>query len=149
MTRQKTKPAGAKQPVETVVEQPVTPGVETDEDARRAMSSVAGSEPVTQAVSPTEIAVQQGHELGGAATISPVAQAAVGVIASKALAMAKSANAALGNIPAITVVGPAKGRWRAGRHFTPEATVIALEDLLEGQLEAITADPELTVVAND
>jgi hypothetical protein len=45
----------------------------------------------------------------------------------------------------IIVTGPKQGRWRAGRHFTPEPSVIALADLAEGELEMIEADPKLTV----
>lgn len=45
----------------------------------------------------------------------------------------------------IVVVGPAKGRWRAGRHFGPEPTQISLEELTKPQLEALRSDPELVV----
>lgn len=43
----------------------------------------------------------------------------------------------------VTVVGPAKGRWRAGRHFGPAPQLIAVADLTEAELAAIMADPEL------
>jgi hypothetical protein len=43
----------------------------------------------------------------------------------------------------IMVVGPAKGRWRAGRHFTPEPVIIALSDITSEQLLALEDDPEL------
>lgn len=43
------------------------------------------------------------------------------------------------------VIGPAKGRWRAGRHFTQEPVSIALEELTEAELAALRADPELAV----
>lgn len=46
---------------------------------------------------------------------------------------------------AITVVGPKAGRWRAGRHFTKEPVVIALDDLGKGELDALKADPKLSV----
>ena len=45
----------------------------------------------------------------------------------------------------IIVTGPKRGRWRAGRHFTPEPSVIALADLTKEQLAMIEADPALTV----
>jgi hypothetical protein len=46
----------------------------------------------------------------------------------------------------VTVIGPAKGRWRAGRHFTPEATVIRGNELTGLQAKALDADPELVCV---
>ncbi len=45
----------------------------------------------------------------------------------------------------ITVVGPAKGSWRAGRFFGPTATVIDLSTLTPAQLDAIKKDPRLHV----
>lgn len=38
-----------------------------------------------------------------------------------------------------------KSRWRAGRVFGPEPVEIPLDDLGEGQLEALEADPSLVV----
>jgi len=190
MARQKTKPvttAAAKQPVETVVEQPVTPAVKTDEEARRALTSGEGGHPAAQPVSPPldasppdadgsggggsltppsdptagdkpvtdpfELAVKQGDAVlqslsggEGADTISPATQTTVGEIAANAVEAVKSATEALVNVLTITVRGPAKGRWRAGRHFTPEPTVIPLTDLTEDQVAALDADPELTVL---
>lgn len=49
----------------------------------------------------------------------------------------------------LIVKGPAKGRWRAGRHFTPEALVIPATELTEAQIEQIEADPELTCTWQD
>lgn len=60
------------------------------------------------------------------------------VAAVKALASAE--------VPHVAVMGPTKGRWRIGRHFSPMPTLIALADLAEGDLERLTADPELVVV---
>lgn len=48
--------------------------------------------------------------------------------------------------PVARVKGPAKGRWRAGRHFGPEEVVLTEDDISAEQLAAIQADPELTVV---
>jgi hypothetical protein len=45
----------------------------------------------------------------------------------------------------ITVFGPAKGRWRAGRFFGPEGTQVELATLTDDQLLALHADPELVV----
>ena len=38
-----------------------------------------------------------------------------------------------------------KGRYRAGMHFTRDATVLAVADLTREQLQALRDDPELTV----
>ena len=45
----------------------------------------------------------------------------------------------------LLVTGPKRGRWRAGRHFTPEPTLIDLDDLDEGEEDAILGDRTLTV----
>ncbi len=49
----------------------------------------------------------------------------------------------------VIVKGPAKGRWRAGRHFTPEPVTIPLDDLTEDQKAALSGDPELTVIVTE
>lgn len=46
----------------------------------------------------------------------------------------------------VVVTGPAKGRWRAGRHFGPEPVVIPAIDLSEAEARAIADDPLLTFV---
>ncbi len=43
----------------------------------------------------------------------------------------------------VVVTGPAKGRWRIGRLFGPEAVTIPLSELTEAQMKAIDGDPEL------
>lgn len=45
----------------------------------------------------------------------------------------------------VVVIGPAKGRWRAGRHFTAEPTKIRINELSETDLVALQADPVLNV----
>lgn len=45
----------------------------------------------------------------------------------------------------VNITGPAKGRWRIGKHFTRETQRIELADLKDGQLDALEADPELVV----
>ena len=49
----------------------------------------------------------------------------------------------------ITVVIAAKQptRWRIGRHFTPEPTLIPLDDLSEADVDALRSDPLLLVTA--
>ncbi len=46
----------------------------------------------------------------------------------------------------IRVIGPRRGRWRAGRHFTPEPVTIDVDDLSEAELDAILDDPVLQAV---
>lgn len=43
----------------------------------------------------------------------------------------------------ITVIGPAAGRWRAGRKFGAEPVEIALADLSQDQLAALQGDAAL------
>ena len=45
----------------------------------------------------------------------------------------------------VDVTGPAKGRWRIGKHFTRETQRIELDDLTEADLAALKNDPELAV----
>jgi hypothetical protein len=47
--------------------------------------------------------------------------------------------------PCVSITGPKRGRWRAGRYFTAEATVIPLADLTDDEMVAIRLDPALTV----
>ncbi len=46
---------------------------------------------------------------------------------------------------AISVTGPAGGRWRAGRHFGPEPAVLAPDAIGPAAEAAIRADPRLVV----
>ena len=48
----------------------------------------------------------------------------------------------------VSVVGPAKGRWRIGRKFTPVPTEFSSADLSAEQIKALMDDPELTVVCH-
>lgn len=45
----------------------------------------------------------------------------------------------------ITVTGPKRGRWRAGRHFTAEPVQIPVADLTEEDIAALVGDPRLSV----
>lgn len=49
----------------------------------------------------------------------------------------------------VEVVGPRKGRRRAGRHFGPEPVIIPLDELTEDEKAALVADPVLTVVTRE
>lgn len=46
----------------------------------------------------------------------------------------------------VVVTGPARGRWRAGRHFGPEPVVIPAAELTEDEARALSDDPQLTFV---
>ncbi len=54
--------------------------------------------------------------------------------------------ARISDLPALTVRGPEKGRWRIGRRFGSEAVTIPVADLTLEQIQALLADPELTVM---
>jgi hypothetical protein len=45
----------------------------------------------------------------------------------------------------VVVVGPAKGRWRIGRHFGPSETHIPAAELSQEMVTALQADPSLFV----
>ena len=45
----------------------------------------------------------------------------------------------------VVVVGPKRGRWRAGRHFGAEPVRIPVEELTEDEKAALVADPVLIV----
>ena len=47
--------------------------------------------------------------------------------------------------PVVRVVGPKKGRWRAGQHFGSEPVDIPVEELSEAQRKALEDDPLLIV----
>lgn len=67
--------------------------------------------------------------------------------AQAAEAEAQAAEASAPPAPTKLVVkGPAKGRRRAGRRFSLEATTLMLSDLNEGEIEALEGDPELITV---
>lgn len=45
----------------------------------------------------------------------------------------------------VRVIGPKKGRWRAGRFFAAEPVDIPGDDLRQDDLNALRGDPKLTV----
>jgi hypothetical protein len=56
---------------------------------------------------------------------------------------------ALQMVPSLIVTGPRAGRRRTGRQFGPQPVTIALSDLSEAEIAALTGDPSLTVVTVD
>lgn len=96
-------------------------------------------------------ATPQGPETTGAASApaSAAAEAAPAPVVPKPATKAESKPEAKVDktVPPARVMivkGPAKGRWRAGRHFGPEAVEIAAADLSEEDIERLEGDPELT-----
>lgn len=87
-----------------------------------------------------------------------VAPEATGAVSAPASAAAEAAAAPVDPIPTeanaptgsnghvVRVIGPAKGRWRAGRHFGPTPVEIPAAELTEADLEKLMADPELNVL---
>ncbi|MFN3748191.1 MAG: hypothetical protein ACK4SJ_05840 [Sphingorhabdus sp.] len=52
-------------------------------------------------------------------------------------------------IAALAIIAHQDVRFRAGRQFTREETVIALDDLKEEEIEALHGDPLLTVTETE
>jgi hypothetical protein len=52
-------------------------------------------------------------------------------------------------VAVLVVRGPARGRWRAGRHFGPHEIEIPLASLTPDQVAAIENDPLLSVTRRD
>lgn len=48
--------------------------------------------------------------------------------------------------PALIVTGPQSGRWRAGRKFGPAPETLLVSDLTDAEIDALRADPALTIV---
>lgn len=53
--------------------------------------------------------------------------------------------ASAGAEPSLVVIGPRRGRRRAGRQFGPEPVTIPLAELSDDEIAAIKGDPALTV----
>jgi hypothetical protein len=111
------------------------------------------TDPVAAAVPATETTEAVRAEATGAGQYTPapeqppVTEPVVAVVAEPAVAKATKAKPPSKLV--VIVKGPAKGRWRAGRHFTSEPVAIPLDDLTEDQQAALIADPELTVILNE
>ncbi|WP_054006438.1 hypothetical protein [Cypionkella psychrotolerans] len=83
----------------------------------------------------------EGNAAGETITGEGTGQALPEIVATEVLDMLKG--------PTIVVKGPAKGRWRIGRHFTSEPTSIPARALNEAQWHALNGDPELLVTVVD
>lgn len=88
-----------------------------------------------QAAPETTGAVSPPASAAAEATAAPVATPTPTPDAAQASAAVK------GHV--VRVIGPAKGRWRAGRKFGPEAVEIPASELTVEDLEKLMGDPEL------
>lgn len=86
-------------------------------------------------------AAERPEGLAASVDWAAVAAEAAGLSAANVLAGQPDAPAG----PALIITGPKRGRWRAGRHFGPQAVTIPLTDLTEAEIAALRADPALTV----
>jgi hypothetical protein len=104
---------------------------------------------------PHPAAPQQPETTGAESAPTPVSAATAAEAAPAPVDPIPEAEALeLGNVTgpdgvAVSVTGPARGRWRIGRHFGPTPVVIPLNELTLRQAEALHADPELTCVGVD
>jgi hypothetical protein len=96
------------------------------------------AKPATPAQAKPDPAAPQGPEATGAAPV-PAAAAAAPVEPKPPARPSRG-------VAVVSVKGPAKGRWRAGRHFGPEPVEIPVDDLSDVDIARLKADPELTCV---
>ena len=101
---------------------------------------------------PSEAATDTAAATGTADAVTKAEDEPKDLASAEAKPVADGANDAAGGLGGvelcIIVKGPAKGRWRIGRHFTPQSTAIPVHTLSEDQLQALINDPELkTVIA--
>lgn len=98
---------------------------------------------------PTGPAQQPGQSGTGAASVpapnTPPQLAAVTGEAGQTAAPVTSKAGVTAPTQVVVVVGPKRGRWRAGRHFATEPVEIPLEDLSEVEKGALIGDPALSV----
>ena len=106
--------------------------------AEAAVASATSNQRVVGGGLPEAGTVAPEQQAGSTSDISP-GQSEAGAV--EAAAAPDPLDGALG----VSIVGPKRGRWRAGRHFTPEPTVIALDELSLDEQAAIAMDPELKV----
>lgn len=118
--------------------------------------------PVAAAPDPAADAPQTAPETTGAVS-APASAAAEEPAAPVATTQAEGASLAPANDPdgkapspdapqadasvkghVVRVIGPAKGRWRAGRKFTPEPVEIPASELTDEAMQKLFGDPELT-----
>jgi hypothetical protein len=105
----------------------------------------AAPAPVTPDPASPQVPETTGAEAALAATVAAPVEPHMPTVAG-ASSEEKNTGAIL--VETVRVKGPAKGRWRAGRHFGPEPVDIAPSDLTREQLQRIFDDPELTVMVN-
>lgn len=121
-------------------------------DQKPSEAQIAASDTKTPA--PTIPAQGEDAAEGEVAAKAPVAPDLTSTLTSGATesvvgaAVKDKAPATIGAIkPAgfIVVIGPKRGRWRAGRHFTQEAKAIPIEELTLEEAELLRNDPALAI----
>ena len=104
--------------------------------------------PAATAKPDTETTIENGPEAEAPAT-SSVLPAPGNEGAQTEAAGAETALAAEGRRgppgKTVVVIGPQKGRWRIGRHFSQEPVSIPAQDMIDAEFAALMADPELAV----
>ena len=139
----KPKPvvAEAAKPADTVAQKPETPAAASagaTHDPAKALPQVAQD--------------TTGAAVAAAAPVDPHMPTGPGASPEDALAPDGTAPSPHAPQPptakgfVLRVKGPAKGRWRAGRHFGPEEVEIAAAELSEEEIARLNADPELSVL---
>lgn len=88
-------------------------------------------------------ATETGKPAAGAATAGAVAAAPAAKPKKDGAAQAERPE------PTVVVTGPEQGRWRIGRKFTREPVSIPLDQLGDGDLDRLKADPALVVQVID
>ena len=149
MARKTTKPAADATVLPPVVDAAAPaisqPPVPASKDAAEAQAGVGGAPAdLKEGAETAPVNTSEGASDDApnkVATQMPEEQAAVPPAAGDA----PVANPFPADVGIVIVQGPAKGRWRAGRHFTPEPTFILLADLTHDEMVAIGTDPELMV----
>lgn len=134
---------------------------------KKAASSEATPKPINSAVPPasdtaTQSTLGDGDAAGAAAQASDADAAPNAPTQDVASALDPDGNPPSTEVPqptvdldrgpdgwTVTVVGPTRGRWRAGRKFGPEPTLIPAAELTEEDMAKLVEDPELVVTMTE
>jgi hypothetical protein len=130
---------------------PDAPKPDAENPAAAAGTNAAAAKPDDQTQDPPADTAAANPQPPAMGNDSAVSEAGVGAQASAPVTEVQSHSADVADIlrgpegVVILVKGPAKGRWRIGRHFGPETVEIPASELTVAQIDALTADPELMV----
>lgn len=130
-------------PTEDVQETAPVDGDAADAHALEALSASAPSMPDSQAAAEAPETVAE--SVPEAAAVQEVTSARD--VSSSTPEVPKEDPAATAPLTTtVVVIGPAKGRWRAGRYFTDRASTLRQDELTDAELKALQADPVLNVL---